>query len=148
MRIIETFTVACSPAVVFDYVSDPSKLARWQTSKTRVEQLTDGPPGQGTRLRERTKPPRGKEFDQITEFAEFHRPTRLKVHVLEGPQPIDGTWTFEDDGDRTRVNFVAEGELRGPLRLLGPVVKLVIAREFTAYHAALRRNLESDQPRE
>jgi hypothetical protein len=32
----------------------------WQTSKTYFEQLTDGPPRLGTRVRERTKPPDGK----------------------------------------------------------------------------------------
>jgi uncharacterized protein YndB with AHSA1/START domain len=59
MRITETFVVDASPEVVFDYLTDPSKLADWQTSKTLVEQLTDGPPGLGTLVRERTKPPAG-----------------------------------------------------------------------------------------
>jgi uncharacterized protein YndB with AHSA1/START domain len=54
--------------VIFDYITDPSKLADWQTSKTSVEQLTDGPPGLGTQVRERTKPPGAKEFEQIVEF--------------------------------------------------------------------------------
>jgi uncharacterized protein YndB with AHSA1/START domain len=144
MRIAQTFAVALSPEAVFDYMTDPSKLADWQTSKTSVEQLTEGTPRLGTRFRERTKPPRGKEFEQITEFVEFDRPSRLRVHVVEGPQPIDGTWTFEpNDDDGTQVRFVAEGELGGPLRMLGPIVKIVIARQFDAYHRLLRRNVES-----
>jgi uncharacterized protein YndB with AHSA1/START domain len=128
---------------VFDYVTDPSKLADWQTSKTSVEQLTDGPPGPGTRVWERTKPPGGRVFEQITEFTEFDRPRRLHVHIVEGPHPIDGTWTFEADGDRTRVSFTAEGEMRGPMRVLEPIAKLLLARQFAAYHRNLRRNLES-----
>jgi uncharacterized protein YndB with AHSA1/START domain len=143
MRIVQTFSVDCPPETVFDYVTDPAKLAQWQTSKTSVEQLTEGAPRLGTRFRERTKPPRGKEFEQITEFAEFARPSRVRVHVVEGPQPIDGTWLFErnrDDG--TRVHFVAEGELRGPLRILGPIVRMMIARQFAAYHRSLSRNVE------
>jgi uncharacterized protein YndB with AHSA1/START domain len=43
--------VARPPDVVFDYLTSPSNLADWQTSKTSVEQLTDGPPGLGTRVR-------------------------------------------------------------------------------------------------
>jgi len=131
------------PEVVFDYVTDPSKLADWQTSKTSVEQLSDGPPGPGTRLRERTKPPGGRVFEQITEFTEFDRPRRLHVHIVEGAHPIDRTWTFEADGDRTRVSFTAEGEMRGPMRVLEPIVKLLLARQFAAYHRNLCRNLES-----
>ena len=48
MRIAESFSLARPPEAVFDYVSDPSKLADWQTSKTLVEPLDEGPPGPGT----------------------------------------------------------------------------------------------------
>jgi uncharacterized protein YndB with AHSA1/START domain len=91
MRIVETFSVDQPPEIVFDYLTDPSKLADWQTSKTLAEQLTDGPPGLGTRVRERTKPPGAKEFEQIVEFTEFDRPRRVHIHIVEGPYPIDGT---------------------------------------------------------
>ena len=143
MRISETFAVDRPPEVIFDYLTDPSKLADWQTSNTSVEQLTDGPPGLGARFRERTEPPVGKEFVQITEFTELDRPRRLRVYIVEAPQPIDGTWTFEADRDGTLVSFTAEGELRGLMRFLEPLVKLLIARRFAAYHRNLRRNVES-----
>jgi uncharacterized protein YndB with AHSA1/START domain len=142
MRVDETFSVARPPGVVFDYVTDPGKLADWQTAHTSVEQLTEGPPGLGTRVRERTKPGAGTEFEQIVEFAEFDRPRRLRVHVVEGPYPIDGTWTFEPEGDGTRVSFTAEGELRGATRAFEPVFKRLVARQFAGYHRNLRHNLE------
>ena len=85
MRFEQTFTVARPPEVVFDYLTDPTNLAKWQTSKTSVEQITDGPVGLGTRVRERTKPPGGKEFEQVVEFTEFERPARLHAHIVEGP---------------------------------------------------------------
>ena len=143
MRVSETFSVARPPEVVFDYVTDPSKLVDWQTAHTSVEQLTEGQPGLGTRVRERTKPGGGKEFEQIVEFAEFDRPRHLRVHVVEGPYPIDGTWTFEPEGEGTRVRFTAEGELRGATRVFEPVFKRLIARQFAGYHRNLRRNVES-----
>ncbi|MEA2323278.1 MAG: hypothetical protein QOD81_3128 [Solirubrobacteraceae bacterium] len=34
MRVEQTFTVARPPEAVFDEVTDPAKLATWQTSKT------------------------------------------------------------------------------------------------------------------
>ena len=143
MRIEQTFAVGRPPEVVFDYLTDPSKLAEWQTSKTSVQQLTGGGPGVGMRVRERTKPPGGKEFEQVVEFTEFDRPVRVHMHIVEGPQPIDGTWSFEPDGDGTRVRFLAEGELRGMARVLQPVARVVIARQMASYHRNLCRNLEA-----
>jgi len=143
MQVEETFFVSRPPEVVFDYLTNPSKLAEWQTSKTSVEQLTDGAPGLGTRIRERTKQPGGKEFEQIVEFTEFERPVRVHVHVAEGPYPVDGTWSFEPGSEGTRVHFVAEGELRGALGLLQPLAKRLVARQMAGYHRNLRRNVES-----
>jgi uncharacterized protein YndB with AHSA1/START domain len=143
MRLRETFSVARPPNVVFDYVVQPGNLADWQTSKTFVEQITDGPPRLGTRVRERTKVPGRKEWEQIVEVVEFERPRRFRAQIVEGPAPGDGCWTFERDGDQTRVHFEALVELRGPLKLLQPVVKLAMARSFATYHRNLRRNVEA-----
>jgi uncharacterized protein YndB with AHSA1/START domain len=143
MRITESFAIGQPPEVVFAYVTNPSNLAKWQTSKTRVEQLTDGPPGLGTRFREWTKPPGGREFEQVVEFTEFDRPHRLHVHIVEGPYPVDGTWSFEPDGEGTRIHFVAEGQLSGFVRMIEPVTKLVMARQFRGYHRKLRTNIEA-----
>ena len=143
MRIEQTFFVSRPPVVVFDYLTNPSNLADWQTSKTSVEQLTDGAPGLGTRVLERTRPPGGKEFEQIVEFTVFDRPERVHAHIVEGPYPIDGTWSFEPLGDGTQVHFVAQGELRGAMRVLQPVAKLLMGRQMAGYHRNLRRNVEA-----
>ena len=142
MRIEQTFQVAKPPEKVFDYLTDPSNLRAWQTSKTRVEVLTDGPPRLGFRVRERTKPPGVKEFEQLVEFTDFDRPHRVHTHIVEGPQPIDGTWTFSPAGDGTRVDFVAQGPLQGAMRFAQPIVRRIIARQFAQYHENLRRNVE------
>jgi hypothetical protein len=41
----------------------------------------------------------------------------VRVHAVEGPYPVDGTWAFSDAGGATRVDFVAEGPLRGLMRV-------------------------------
>jgi uncharacterized protein YndB with AHSA1/START domain len=147
MKIEQSFTVACSPDAVFDYLTDPAKVAEWQTAKTSVESLTDGPPRLGSRMRERTKTPGGKEFEQVVEFTEFERPRRVHTHIVEGPYPVDGTWLFEPHGAGTRIHFVAEGQLKGAMRLLGPLAARIIARQFHGYHENLRRNLEAGSSR-
>ena len=146
MRISQTFVIANAPEAVFDYVADPRNLPKWQTSKTRVEPLSEGPPRQGYRVREWTKPPGAREFEQVVEFTQFDRPQRLHVHV-EGPFPIDGTWSFIPDGTGTRVEFVAEGWLRGLMRLVSPIAQRMLGHQFARYHDILRRNLESPSVR-
>ena len=144
MRFEQELSIRRPPEDVFDYVTDVSKLASWQTHKTFAEQLTEGPPRQGTRVRERAKPPGMKEFEQVVEFTEFDRPSRLHVHIVEGPQPVDGTWTFTSDSEGgTRVHCTVEGELRGPARFIGPLVARGMARNFRSYHENLRKKLES-----
>jgi hypothetical protein len=124
-------------------MTNPARLAEWQTTKTSVEQLTPGPPGLGKRVRERTRQPGGREFEQIVEFTEFDRPHRFTAHIVEGPYPVDGTWSMEPSGEGTEVTFVAEGELRGVMRLLGPLTRRMMGRQFAGYHDTLRRNIES-----
>jgi uncharacterized protein YndB with AHSA1/START domain len=75
MRIEQTFTVAAPPESVFDHVTDASKLASWQTTKTYVEKLTVGPPAVRTRVRREDQAAGGKEFEQVVEFTEFERPS-------------------------------------------------------------------------
>jgi hypothetical protein len=78
----------------------------------------------------------------VTEFTEFVRPERLRVHVGEGPFPVDGAWSFEPDGSGTRVHFVAEGQLGGAMRLHEPVVRrtwLGSSRAATGISAATSR---------
>jgi carbon monoxide dehydrogenase subunit G len=144
MRVEETFHVDRPRDVVFDYLTDPANLAEWQTTKTHVEQLTDGPPGPGTRILERTNPPIGREFDQITEFTEFDRPNRVHIRIVEGPHPIHGTWTFEDEGNGTRVQFEATGSFGGFLGRLGPISRRALSRQMAIYHRALKNNLETN----
>src|SRR5215216_2191506 len=70
MRVEQVFTVRRPPGEVFAYMTDPANLAAWQTSKVSVEPLTDGPPRQGYRIKERTKVGL-RQWDQVVEFTEF-----------------------------------------------------------------------------
>ena len=143
VRIEQTFDVTgAGPESVFDYMTNPANLQAWQTSKTRVEVLSEGEPRAGYRVREWTKVPGRKEFEQVVEFAQFERPSLLHTHIVEGPQPIDGTWELSPADRGTHVRFTAEGPLQGPMRLLEPIVKRAIDRQFREYHDNLRRNVE------
>ncbi|MBV9684776.1 MAG: SRPBCC family protein [Solirubrobacterales bacterium] len=144
VRIEQTFRVGSSPEAVFDYMTNPENLRDWQTTKTRVQVLSEGPPRAGYRVREWTKVPGRKEFEQVVEFTQFERPRRLHTHIVEGPQPIDGTWALTPMDGATQVHFLAQGALRGVVRFLSPVVRFIVDRQFRTYHENLRRNVESN----
>ena len=147
MRIEQSFTVRSSPAEVFAYMTEPGNLASWQTSKVSVEALSDGPPRLGYRVKERTRIGL-RQWDQVVEFTEFEPGRAFSTHIVEGSMPVDGRWTFDDDGvSGTRVRFVAEGELTGPMRFLEPLVRRGVARSFRHYHASLARNVEATSAR-
>jgi len=55
VRFEQTFTVRRPPEEVFAFMVEPDNLAKWQTVKTYVTPLTDGPPRLGYRVREGTK---------------------------------------------------------------------------------------------
>jgi len=143
MRVEQSFTVSRPPDEVFAYMTDPANLASWQTSKVSVEPLTDGPPRQGYRIKERTKVGL-RQWDQVVEFTEFEPGRAFSTHIVEGSMPVDGRWTFEDDGHGgTRVQFVADGPSTGPMRLVEPLVQRGVARSFRHYHELLARNVEA-----
>jgi uncharacterized protein YndB with AHSA1/START domain len=50
---------------VFTYVTDPTKLASWQTNTVSVVSEGDGPLGLGSRLREVHRAPGGKRLASL-----------------------------------------------------------------------------------
>ena len=142
MRIEQTFRVARPPEAVFDYLADPARIPEWQTSKLDVQPLTPGPPRLGFRVRERTRARRGRPFESVLELTEFDRPHRVRMQVVEGPYPIDGTWSLAPDESGTLVHCVLEAEIPGSVKLLEPLTRAVLAREYARHHDRLRRALE------
>jgi uncharacterized protein YndB with AHSA1/START domain len=137
VQIEQTFIIARPPEDVFAFMAAPENLAKWQTIKTHVTPVSDGPPRLGYRVREGNKVgPR--EWEQLVEFTEFEPGRALGVKVVEGPES-SGRWTLAPDGAGTRVHFVAD--MKAPA-LLAPLLKRIAARNFRGYHENLRRELE------
>jgi hypothetical protein len=140
-RIHDTFTVARPPDAVFAFIAEPANLAKWQTIKTHVTLVSDGPMGVGSLIREGNKAgPR--RWEQLVEVTEFEPGRVFAVRVVEG-QPSSGRWAFAPVAAGSRVDFEAGFEVPG---LLAPLAKRFIARTFRGYHANLRRHLEASTP--
>jgi uncharacterized protein YndB with AHSA1/START domain len=130
---------------VFAYVTDPAKLATWQTNTVSVVQEGDGPLAVGTRLREVHRGPGGRELASLVEVSELEPDRAFSLHMLEGPLPIHARIALEPSATGTRMAFTAHGRPSGAMRLAEPLLKLAVRRQFAGHCATLKRVLE-EQP--
>lgn len=128
---------------VFAFVTDPGKLASWQTSTVSAEIEGDGPVRLGTRLREVHRGPGGKELPSLVEVTEYEPERRFSLDVIEGALPVNARIGFEPTATGTRVAFNVHGQPGGAMRLLQPLLKIGLKRQFTEHLANLKRVLES-----
>src|SRR5450755_2237294 len=134
--------IARTPADVFAYVTDPTKLATWQTNTVSVVAEDEEPLGLGTRLREVHRAPGGKQLASLAEVCEYELDRTLALHMLEGALPIDGRLTFEPVAEGTRVRFRVHGQPTGAVRFAQPLLHRTLKRQFTGHCATLKQVLE------
>jgi uncharacterized protein YndB with AHSA1/START domain len=141
MRIEQEVRVARPPEDVFGYLTDTEKLAEWQKGTVEVRRDASGPLTRGERLHE-VHAAMGRRLESTVEVAEIDPPRAFALHVVDGPMPVDGRWTLEPDGSGTLVRFTGEGSLKGPLRIVEPIVRRTLERQFRGHHERLKRVLE------
>lgn len=139
---IET-EIARPPTEVFAYVTDPAKLATWQTNTVSALQEGDGPLGLGTRLREVHRAG-GKNHESVVEVTEYEPDRAFALDVVEGALPIDARITLEPTATGTLMRFGAHGRPTGVLRLAAPILRRVLERQFAGHCAMLRQVLEAE----
>jgi uncharacterized protein YndB with AHSA1/START domain len=128
---------------VFAYVTDPSKLGEWQPNLIEATNETEGPLGRGTRLRETRRGPFGRTVEAVVEVAEYEPNARFDLRIVSGPLPIDGRHAFRARDGETRIDFVAEGQPGGGLRLAEPLLAAALRRQFRRYYERLKEVLEA-----
>jgi carbon monoxide dehydrogenase subunit G len=143
MRIELTIDVDRPVEEVFAYVTDPAKLAQWQPNVASVTKETDGPMVAGTRLREVRRGPFGRTVEALVEVAAYEVNRRFDLRIVSGPLPINGRNEFRASDGGTRIDFVAEGQLGGALRLAESLLARGLRRQFKGYYVRLKDVLES-----
>src|ERR1700761_8631628 len=128
-----------SPQDVFAYLSDFSTAAEWDPGVVEAERL-------GAALGE------GAEFRLVAEF--LGRRTPLTYRIVEYNPPHAVTFlgenatvtsldriTFKTTAGGTQVTYDADLQLKGPLRLADPLLKLAFNRVGDRALAGLERTL-------
>ena len=131
---------------VFDFLSSPASLSRWNSSFESAEWIGSGPPGVGSSYRVVGRI-LGARKEGAFEIVQWDPPHRYGYRSLTGMFPIDSiesVVTLQERDGRTRVTLDGRFELAGLLRLadgpLGPLAE----RQDGANLVAAKRLLEGD----
>jgi carbon monoxide dehydrogenase subunit G len=121
---------------VFNYTMEPANLAEWQSEL--VEAYGDGPISVGSVTTEVRKIAGIKVKSQV-QCTEYNPPYRAAFQVLKGPVPFNVVQTYEGVNGSTRLTVSIEGEVAGPLKVLGEgKVASQTEKELVADLAALK----------
>lgn len=138
---IET-EIARPPAEVFAFATDPVQLPRWQANTISAEPEEPGPLRIGSRLREVHRGPGGREMESLVEVSALEPDRAFGLEMLEGPLPVDADLRFEPAGAGTRLRFRVHGQPGGAMRLLQPLLRFALKRQFRQHCQELKRVLE------
>jgi uncharacterized protein YndB with AHSA1/START domain len=132
--------IARSPAEVFAYVVDATKLATWQ--RNTVSAVPDGPMGLGTKIREVHRAPGGKQMATVVEVVEYEPDRAFGLRIIEGP-PVHGQITFEPSDTGTRFRFRVYSQPTGLMRIAQPIITAMLRRQFDQHCTNLKTVLEA-----
>lgn len=145
VRMQGSTTIARPVEDVFDFVADERNEPRYNPQMVRVDKITSGPIGPGTRWAATVRS-RGRPVDMEIEVTDFTRPHRLGSATHLSTAEIRGALTFEPAAAGTRMTWTWDFRPRGLLRLMGPVIGRVGRRQEEAIWAGLKRHLEATPP--
>ncbi len=127
---------------VFDLVADERNEPLYNPRILRAEKVGDDPVGQGSRFVAEPSG-MGTAGEMALEILEYDRPRRLHNVVDSSYLHVDGTLTFDEVPEGTRLRWDWDMSLVGPWRVLGPVLRLVGPRWERRNWVDLKRHVES-----
>ena len=136
-----TIFIDCPPGEVFDFVADERHEPMYNPQMVRVEKLTSGPTGVGTKYRAWMRSGRRTE-EMLIETTRFDPPTILSSSTTLRNMTIHGTLEFSPEREGTRMSWSWQLEPTGLLRMLRPVVDLLGRRQEQRIWTGLKGLLE------
>ena len=116
---------------VFTFATEPSNQTLIAANMVAFDM--DGPMEKGARTEGVTKVA-GRRVEWTTEVVAFEQDRRVELRSVEAPMDFHITWTYDAEGDGTRVGFVQEvSSLGGFFGKLGdPLVTKMYSRDVRA----------------
>ena len=105
---------------VFAFVANHENDPRWRPGVVDIARASGE--GQGAVYRQGVKGPMGKRIAADFEVTAYEEGSHLAFRTLGGPVQPEGSYVFEDANGGTRVTFSLNANLRGPQKLMAPMV--------------------------
>jgi len=128
-------------AAVAAFACDPDNAPSWYEKIHSVEWETPRPLRVGSRIAFVARF-LGRRLAYTYEIVELVPDERLLMRTAQGPFPMETTYTFEADGDATRMTLRNRGEPAGFPGLVAPFLASAVRRANEKDLARLRDILE------
>jgi carbon monoxide dehydrogenase subunit G len=130
--------IAQPPLTVFNFVTDTTNASKVIPSVQRMEQISDGALGVGTRYRE-TRIVDGHSAQTELEVVEFDPPQRYAVaNSTMGVETVY-RYTFTPHNGGTQINLVCKVTANGLRKAAIPLVVALLKREDGDHLARLKK---------
>jgi uncharacterized membrane protein len=130
---------------VFAFVKDMDNHMTWQTGVLESKITSDGEVGVGSTYKYVTQM-MGRQISTTGEIITCDTNTRFMYRSTSGPFQIVGGYTFEKDGDRTKVTQRIVADIEGFFRLAEPIVVRSVQRNIQNNLQTLKETLEALKP--
>jgi uncharacterized protein YndB with AHSA1/START domain len=129
-------------AVVAAFAGDPTHAPEWYADIKSVEWETPPPVAVGSRMAF-VAHFLGRRLAYTYEVRELVPNERLVMSTSEGPFPMETTYTWSDEGGKTRMTLRNRGEPSGFAGVVAPIMAMMMRRANQADLAKLKALLES-----
>jgi hypothetical protein len=128
--------------VVAAYAAEPSNAPEWYANIERVEWMTAPPMAVGTQVAFVARF-LGRRLEYTYEIADHVPNTRLVMRTAQGPFPMETTYEWSSEGDRTRMTLRNRGEPAGFAKVMAPLMAPAMRRANRKDLTAIKQILES-----
>ena len=142
-RVDYTVHVSRPPAEVFEHLTDPDKLVRWQEGLIEMRKESDEPLRVGARLHE-VRTFLGRRASSTLEVTRYEPARAFSIKALSAPLPFEVHQTLEPENAGTRITVVAEARVGRFMRLATGVAIKAAERQTRDDFQRLKRLLESE----
>jgi len=125
---------------VFAFVANHENDTKWRPGIVDIERASGE--RRGAVYRQGVKGPMGRRIPADFEVTAYEENSHIAFRTLGGPVQPEGAYRFEDADGGTRLTFSLSAELRGPQKLMAPMVAKSMRSQVGALEN-LKRVLES-----
>ena len=142
MAKVETNIVVNRPVgEVFQFISVNENALQWQPGLLETR-ITSDAPGVGRAWIDVVQV-LGRRMEIPFRLTDQQADRKLAFQSTGGPIPMQGSYTFEPNGDSTQVTFLLTGEPGGFFKLAEPVLMQILQRQWQTNLANLKDVLEA-----